>query len=257
MSDVHEMLVRTTKDDVAYLRLNAPPYNILTCALMDRLSAALDEIAGDSSLKAVAVTAEGKAFSAGADVGEHRPDQAPVLIRSFGGMLRRFAGLEVPVVMAVDGAALGGGFELVMMADILLATERATFGQPEIRLGFFAPLAVVRLPSLVGPARAMEITCTGRTYTAEEMARYGMVTRVVPADGLQEALEASLGELRRASPAIVRMNVRTLKQLLGQPFERALAAAERTFLDELMATEDVREGIASFYEKRRPTWKNR
>jgi cyclohexa-1,5-dienecarbonyl-CoA hydratase len=247
----------TVRDDVAYLALEAPPYNILTCDLMERLRAALGQAAADSSLKAIALTASGKAFSAGADVGEHAPERAADLMRSFGGLFRELAALELPLVMAVDGAALGGGFELVMMADVLLASERATFGQPEIRLGFFAPVGVVRLPALVGPAKATEITCSGRTYSAEEMQRCGLVARVVPSTELGPALEATLDEFRRASPLILRMNVRVLKRLAGRPFTEALAQAEAAFLDELMATQDVREGIASFFEKRRPMWKNR
>lgn len=245
------------RGDVAYLELQAPPHNILTCRLMRQMSAALDEVAKDATLKAVALTAQGKAFSAGADVGEHAPERAAELMEAFGGLIRRLAALELPVVMAVDGAALGGGFELVMMGDVVLASERATFGQPEIRLGFFAPVAVVRLPALVGPARATEIVGSGRTYTAEEMHRYGLVAKVVPSAELGQALESTLDDLRRASPLIMRMNVRMVKRLEGRPFAEALETAEAAFLRELMATEDVREGIASFFEKRRPQWRNR
>ncbi|MBM4132044.1 enoyl-CoA hydratase/isomerase family protein, partial [bacterium] len=127
---------------VARLRLDNPPVNIMSAALMDELSAHLETIAADRSLVAVAVTAAGKAFCAGADVGEHRPEQAPAMIAAFGRLFRRLDALEVPVVMAVQGAALGAGFELALMADVLLAGEDATFGQPEIRLGFFAPVGV-------------------------------------------------------------------------------------------------------------------
>jgi cyclohexa-1,5-dienecarbonyl-CoA hydratase len=163
----------------------------------------------------------------------------------------------LPVVMAVDGAALGAGFELVMMADVLLASERATFGQPEIRIGFFAPVGVALLPARIGLARAIEVTSTGRTYTAAEMHTMGLVSRVVPEAGLSAALEQVLGDLRRASPLVMRMNVHLSRRLLGLPFEEARREAERVFLGELMVTEDVREGIASFFEKRRPLWKNR
>lgn len=247
----------TIRDEVAYLVLQAPPYNILTCALMDRISDALEEISTNPGLKAVAVTSTGKAFSAGADVGEHTPEKAPALIGSFGRMFRRFGALELPVVMAVDGAALGAGFELVMMADILLASDRASFGQPEIRLGFFAPVGVAHLPALVGRAKAMEITCSGRKYSAQEMHACGFVSRVVAPGELETTLESALDELRQASPLVMRMNVRLIKRLHQADFESTLAEAERVFLDELMATEDVKEGIASFFEKRKPEWKNR
>lgn len=246
-----------TREDVAYITLDSPPVNIMTVAMMDAISDALEKVRADASIKAVAFTASGKAFSAGADVGEHRPEKVRDMIASFGRMFRLLDGLELPTVMAVDGAAFGGGFELVLMADVLLATDRATFGQPEIRLGFFAPVGVVELPALVGRAKAMEITCLGRTYTAAEMRELGLVSKVVPAAELEKELEAVLKDIRRASPLVMRLNTRTLKRLRGRPFGEALAGAEKIFLEELMTSEDPVEGIASFYEKRRPVWKNR
>jgi cyclohexa-1,5-dienecarbonyl-CoA hydratase len=257
MSSENPTVTMTVRDDVAYLDLDAPPYNILTCQLMNQCSERLAKIEEDRSLKAVAFTATGKAFSAGADVGEHAPDKAGDMIASFGALVRRLAALEIPVVMAVDGAALGGGFELVMMGDVIVASERAKFGQPEIRLGFFAPVAVSRLPALVGPAKAAEILCSGRTYGAEEMLRCGLVSRLVAVESLESELEAVLDDFRKASPLILRMNVRMLKRIEGATFASALQAAETSFLQELMVTEDVREGIASFFEKRPPRWKNR
>jgi cyclohexa-1,5-dienecarbonyl-CoA hydratase len=245
------------RDDVAFLTLDAPPLNVLSAQLMGALAAALERAQADRSLKAVALTAGGRAFSAGADVGEHRPEQAPEMIAAFSRLFTAFGAMELPVVMAVDGAALGAGFELVMMADVLLASERATFGQPEIRLGFFAPLGVSWLPTRIGTARALEVTCTGRTFSASEMMAMGLVSRVVPADGLPAALDGVLADLRRASPVVMRMNVRMTRALATRPFEEAHREAERVFLSELMVTDDVREGIAAFYEKRRPLWKNR
>ena len=245
------------REDVAYLTLDAPPVNILSAAMMRELAGAVERAQLDRSLKAVAFTAAGRAFSAGADVGEHRPGQADGMIAAFSRLFQALGGSELPLVMAVDGPALGAGFELVMMADVLLASERATFGQPEIRLGFFAPAAVAWLPARIGMARALEVTCTGRTFSAAEMLAMGLVSRVVPPDELPSALESVLSDLRRASPAIMRMNVRLTRQLAGRPFEASRREAERVFLQELMTTEDVREGIASFYEKRRPAWKNR
>ncbi len=245
------------QDGIACITLDAPPLNILSAAMMDQLAEAMDRAQEDRALKGVAVTANGTAFSAGADVGEHRPEQAPAMIAGFSRLFRRLGSMELPVVMAVDGAALGAGFELAMMADVLLASDRATFGQPEIRLGFFAPAGVAGLAARIGLARAVEVTSTGRTFSAAEMLGMGLVSRIVPAEELTAALATVLGDLRRASPAVMRMNVRLTRQLQGRPFEEARLEAERVFLSELMALDDVREGIASFYEKRRPAWKNR
>lgn len=251
-----ERITYAVREDVAYVHLDAPPLNIMTGAMMDELAAAVETAAGDRSLKALAVTAGGKAFCAGADVNEHRPEQAPAMIEAFGRLFRGLDALEVPVVMAAGGAALGAGFELVLMADVLLAAEEAVFGQPEIRLGFFAPVGVVELPARVGRARALEITCSGRSYGAAEMAAMGLVSRVVPGAQLEEALEVVLEDFRRASALVLRLNTRTLKRARGVDFAAALDAAERVFLDELMAAADPLEGIEAFYAKRRPAWKN-
>jgi cyclohexa-1,5-dienecarbonyl-CoA hydratase len=257
MTDGQSLVRYEVVDDVAFVTLNAPPLNVLTAAMMGELAGALERAQADRSLKAILVGAEGKAFSAGADVGEHRPEQAPEMIAGFSRLFAALGASELPLVMAVDGAALGAGFELALMADVLLASDRATFGQPEIRLGFFAPVGVAWLAARIGIGRSLEVTCTGRTYTAAEMASLGLVSQVVAPGELQPAVEALLKDLRRASPTVLRMNVRLSRQLMGRPFEEARREAERVFLTELMATEDVREGIASFYEKRRPVWQNR
>ncbi len=245
------------RDAVAHIVLDAPPLNILTADVMTQLAAAVDRAQADPSVVAVSVTANGTAFSAGADVGEHRPENAPAMIAAFSRLFAAFGACEVPIVMAVDGAALGAGFEVALMADILLASTAATFGQPEIRLGFFAPVGVSWLSARVGPARAVEITATGHTYTAAEMAAMGLVSHVMPPPELAGRVASVLGELRRASPAVMRLNVRLVRQLQGRPFEPGRLEAERVFLDELMGLDDVNEGIASFFEKRRPVWHNR
>jgi len=242
--------------DVAYLNLDNPPVNIMTAAVMDKMSGMLETVAADHTLKAVAITAGGKAFCAGADVGEHRPEQAPDMIESFGRLFRKLDALEIPIVMAAGGAAMGAGFELVLMADVLLSTEKAKFGQPEIRLGFFAPVGVVVLPDLVGRARAMEITCSGRTYSAAEMADMGLVGKVVAAEELNETLENVLDDFRAASPLVLRLNTRALKASRPAAFGPRLAQAEKLFLEDLMASAEPVEGIEAFYGKRAPDWRN-
>jgi cyclohexa-1,5-dienecarbonyl-CoA hydratase len=244
------------ENDVAYLNLNNPPVNIMSAALMDHMSGLLETVGGDRDLKAVAVTAGGKAFCAGADVGEHRPEHAAGMIESFGRLFRKLDALEIPVVMAVQGAAMGAGFELVLMADVLLAAETAKFGQPEIRLGFFAPVGVVVLPDLVGRARAMEITCSGRIYSAPEMAAMGLVSRVLPAEELEIALENVLDDFRSASPLVLRLNTRALKSGRPAAFGPRLDKAEKMFLTELMTSAEPVEGIEAFYGKRAPEWRN-
>ncbi len=244
------------ENNVAYLNLNNPPVNIMSAAMMDQMSGLLETVAGDRDLKAVTITAGGKAFCAGADVGEHRPEQAAGMIKSFGRLFRQLDALEIPVVMAVGGAAMGAGFELILMADVLLATERAKFGQPEIRLGFFAPVGVVVLPELVGRARAMEITCTGRAYSADQMSDMGLVSQVVADDDLEATMERTLDDFRAASPLVLRLNTRTLKAGRSGSFAQKLGQAEKVFLEDLMTSADPVVGIEAFYAKCAPEWRN-
>jgi cyclohexa-1,5-dienecarbonyl-CoA hydratase len=251
-----ELVTYRVHDDVAYLTLDNPPVNIMTAALMGQMSEHLETVAANRDLKAVAITATGKAFCAGADVGEHRPENVAGMIKAFGRLFRQLDALEIPVVMAVQGAAMGAGFELILMADVLLAGERSLFGQPEIRLGFFAPVGVVELPARVGRARAMEITCGGSSYGADEMAAMGLVSKVVPDEELTETLEKTLKDFRKASPLVLRLNSLILKRSRAVDFSSALDEAERVFLEELMKAEDPVEGIEAFYEKRRPSWRN-
>lgn len=256
-ASVHDEVKYEVRDDVAFLVIDAPPLNVLRGAMMEELALGIERAGTDRTLKAIVVASNGRAFCAGADVGEHRPEQARGMIAGFSRLFGALGATELPVVMPVEGPALGAGFELVMMADIVLASDRATFGQPEIRLGFFAPVGVAYLGRRIGLARAIEVTSTGRTYSAAEMHAMGLVSQVVPHAALPSALESVLHDLRSASPLVMRMNVGLSRRLAGRPFEEARREAERVFLDELMASEDVREGIASFFEKRRPEWRNR
>ena len=245
------------ENDVAFVTLDAPPVNVLSAEMMLELATAVERVHDERSTKALVLQAKGRTFSAGADVGEHRPEQAPAMISAFSRLFAVLGASELPLIAVVDGPALGAGFELVMMADILLASDRATFGQPEVRLGFFAPVAVAWLPRRIGIGRAIEVMTTGRTYTANEMRDFGLVSRVVAPEELPVAVERTLVDLRRASAAVVRMNVRLTRQLSTRPFDEAHLEAERVFLTELIQMHDVQEGIASFFEKRPPVWSNR
>lgn len=254
---VRSLVHCATQDDVAFVTLCAPPLNILTAEMMLELAASIETAQHEPSITAIVLQAQGRAFSAGADVGEHSPEKAPEMIAAFSHLFSVLGASELPIIAVVDGAALGAGFEVAMMADILLASTNATFGQPEIRIGFFAPVAVAWLARRVGVGRAVEITARGRVYTADEMSGFGLVSRVVTREALPTALEEVLSDLRRASGAVMRMNIRLTRALLGRPFDEARREAERVFLNDLMQTEDVHEGIASFFEKRSPVWSNR
>jgi cyclohexa-1,5-dienecarbonyl-CoA hydratase len=237
--------------------LNRPPLNILHGPMMAEVAAAIDEAAADGDAKVLLIRAEGKAFSAGADIDEHRPGKAGAMIAQFHGMFRALEKVPYPTVAFVQGAALGGGCELALGCDVIVADPRAKFGQPEIGLGFLPPVAAAVLPGKVGWGRAMEICCSGRPLTAQEALSAGIVHRLLPEEGVQEALEDYLAPYLSQSPLILRLNKKALRGAGEKGFLQRLKVIERIFLEELMATEDVLEGLSSFDEKRAPAWKNR
>ena len=244
-------------DGVARITFNRPKHNVLNIDMMNELNNLLDSLAADKDLKCIVLLGEGPSWCAGVEVADHKPEMAPDMIAVFNGIFERIEQLNIPVIAGVHGACMGGGMEVAIACDIIVASSSAIFGQPEIKLGFFPPYAAIRLPQLVGPARAIEICTTGKRYNAEEARQMGFVGYVADDDQFQEVLEKLIKEIRVCSPLIIRLNKRAVKQHMGLDFQAALDGAGDLFLNELMKTEDTLEGICSFEEKRRPVWKNK
>jgi cyclohexa-1,5-dienecarbonyl-CoA hydratase len=181
---------------------------------------------------------------------------APAMIAVFDRIFELIHRLDVPAIAAVHGACLGGGMELAIACDIVVASSNARFGQPEIKLGFFPPYAVVRLPELVGTAKTIEICTTGRIYTAREAFDLGFVSSVADEENFSRKIDGLVEEICSSSPLIIRMNKRAVKMTKGREFREAAKKASDYFLNSLMKTEDTLEGIRSFEEKRKPVWKN-
>jgi cyclohexa-1,5-dienecarbonyl-CoA hydratase len=247
------------QDGVARLVLNKPPLNVLDIAMMREISTALEGLGDDPAVKVLVFeAAEGsKTFSAGVDVSEHTADMVGEMIEVFHRIFRLLDALEVPTVAVVGGAALGGGCELALFCDMVIASEKASFGQPEIQVGVFAPVAVVALPGIIGPKRAMELLLTGDRIRAPEAERLGLVNRVVPPDELGVAVDALVGKLTKLSAAVLRLTKRAVRVGSVGSFADGLAAVEEVYLGPLMATEDAQEGLAAFMEKRAPVWKDK
>jgi cyclohexa-1,5-dienecarbonyl-CoA hydratase len=244
-------VTRTTDGGVARLHLSWPPLNILTRAALAELRAALAAAAADATLRALLLTAEGRHFSAGADVREHLPPDHEALIPEFLDTVRAIAEFPVPVIAAVRGRCLGGGFEVVQAADLIVAGEGASFGQPEIALGVLAPAACVLLPRIAGPQGAAEIVYTGDPIAAAEALRLRLVCRVVPDGEVEDAATALAHRIARHSAAALRLAGRALRA--GPDFARVADL----YRDELMATADAVEGLRAFVEKRDPVWSHR
>ena len=244
------------EDGLGRIVLSHPPLNILTRDVLAGVRRELDRLAGEPSLRVLLLGAEGKHFSAGADVGEHLPPDYRELIPEFVQTVADLVSFPLPVVAAVQGRCLGGGFELAMGADIIVATEGASFGQPEILLGVLPPAACVILPRLCSPALAAEIVLGGDSLSASEAEREGLVRRVVPESELEEAALDIARKMTRHSAAALRIGKR---MLAGDPeaVREALDRAGALYIDELMETDDALEGLQAFVEKRRPEWRHR
>jgi cyclohexa-1,5-dienecarbonyl-CoA hydratase len=242
---------------LARITIRRPPLNVLTTAMLREIARAFNAAASSSEVRAVRLDAEGKAFSAGVDVADHAGDAIEPMMDALVELFDAAERVPVPTVAVVHGAALGGGCEIALATDLCLAAERASFGQPEIRLGVFAPPASVLLPRLIGERRAMELLLTGETLPAAEAARIGLVNRVFADDAFETGVDEFIAGLLALSGEALRQAKRAVLAARGRPAGEAHRELRRLYLDELMRTHDAQEGIQSFMEKRRPLWKHR
>jgi cyclohexa-1,5-dienecarbonyl-CoA hydratase len=240
----------------ARITLDRPPLNVMNIALLHELGRVLHDTLPRCDVL-IFTGAGPKGFSAGAEVADHTPDRVEEMLHAFHGVFRQLWRADVVTIASVHGVCLGGGCELATFCDFVVATESAKFGQPEIKLGCFPPLAVVTFPALVGPRAALDLILTGRTVSAREAMELGLVTRVVPDAELPAAVDSLVAELRALSPVVTRMTRRALWQRAGLNFEDSLHEAEELYLKELIRTADAQEGIRAFLEKRAPVWQRR
>ena len=240
----------------ATVTINRPPLNILDIPTITRLGEVISELNRDEDLQLVVVRGGGdRAFSAGVAVQDHTPELVGPMLESLHGAIRKLRDLSAVTVAAVQGHCLGGGMELALACDLVIATEDARFGQPEIELGCYPPVAAALYPSLIGPGRTLDLLLTGRTLTCEEAERMGLIARRV--SSLNEGLAKLMDEILAKSAAVVRLTKKAVRAGRDHGFSEALAESERLYLDELCPTADMAEGIAAFLEKRRPVWKHR
>lgn len=244
------------KDGVAYLTLNRPPLNWLNIEMMEEINAYLQGLINEKTLKLLVVRALGKAFSVGVEVADHLGDLAPKMIETFHRMFRLMEAVKVPSLAVVQGAALGGGCELALYCDMVIATERAKFGQPEIQVGVFPPIAALILPRMIGRKKAMELMLAGDSISAQEALTLGLVNKVVPEASLTEEVEAFVGKFSKLSGVVLRLTKEAALSGLNDDLDQGLRNIEKIYLQKLMKTCDAMEGLRAFLEKRKPKWKD-
>ena len=254
----YETLIVETTDAVTLIRLNRPEaLNALNSQLLSELTTALDQAEADDGVRCLVLTGSDRAFAAGADIKEMSDKTYAQMFASdfFGAFARRMEQFRKPVIAAVAGYALGGGCELAMLCDFIIAAETAKFGQPEINLGVAPGIGgTQRLTRFVGKSKAMDMILTARMMDAAEAERSGLVSRVVAPDKLIEEAMAAATKIASQSPLAVMMN----KELVEAAYETTLSTGvtmERRLFHSLFAFDDQKEGMAAFVEKRKPSFK--
>ncbi len=256
MSAQPASVVCQIQDNVARITLNRPPLNILDIPMIGELHEALARVQSASDAKVLVIAHQEKAFSAGVSIQDHTPDKVREMLKKFHGMIGLLHSLDIPSIALVDGMALGGGCELAVVCDMVLASERASFGQPEIKVGVFPPVAAVLFPPLVGRNRALELLLTGEPIDAAEAQRIGLINKVFPAATFGELTGEFIRKLTSLSGSTLKLTKRAVDRGLDKSLSEGIAAVEHLYLGELMPTEDAREGLNAFLEKRKPVWKN-
>jgi len=238
------------------ITLADPPLHILDIAMLRDLRDAIARVRNDRHC--LIIDAQGdKAFSAGASVQDHLGDRVIEMLRVFHDCFRALARLELTTIALVRGPALGGGCELAMACDFVLASDRARFGQPEINLGVFPPVAAYQLSRQIAPRRGLELLLTGDPIDAATAERHGLVNAIFPAAEFDAKSDEWLARLYRQSASSLRFAKKAFRLAQSDDFDERLANVERLYLDELMKTEDATEGLNAFIEKRKPEWRGR
>jgi len=255
----YENIVVSAEDRVSVVTLNRPQVlNALNRATMDELVDALEGYDRDDAVRCVILTGAGRAFAAGADINEFRGATPVTMLNQYRfQQWERIRKIGKPIIAAVNGFCLGGGCELAMLCDIILAAEAARFGQPEINLGLMPGAGgTQRLPRAVGKHRAMELILTGRQITAQVAYEWGLVNRVVPGEMLMDEARALAREIAEKAPVAVRLAKEAILKSLDSPLETGLDHERRLFYL-LFSTQDKDEGIDAFLNKRKPNFQGR
>lgn len=257
MAGNYKNIVFERDEHTATIILNRPPLNVLNIEMMREINLALRGLKDDTKLKVLIFRAEGKAFSAGVDVADHTGKKAEEMIHVFHKIFFKLTKIKAPTIALVNGAALGGGCELAIFCDIVLASDEAKFGQPEIKVGVLAPIAAVTFPWYTNFKKSMELLLTGDTISANEAKEIGLVNAVYPTEKFEEEVKAFIEKLKSNSSVVLQLTKQAVDEAYGEDYHTGVAKVENLYLNKLMNTHDANEGLKAFLEKRKPEWKNK
>ena len=242
---------------VARMTLNRPENNLLNEAMLRELAAGIETLGEKNEVKLLVLDAAGKVFSGGIDVGEYTTERVFQMLDAFHAVFTAMLEVGKPVMVIVNGPAIGGGAELAAFGDLVIATPKARFAQPEITIGVFPPLASTILPYVVGPKVALELVLTAEMISAERALELGLVNRVVAEADLEKTVNALIAQITAQSGAVLSMAKKAILGGMGISLRDGLRNSMNIFLNELYRLEDSQEGLRALIEKRKPQWKNR
>jgi cyclohexa-1,5-dienecarbonyl-CoA hydratase len=254
----YEKIIYEKKDHVAKIEINSPPLNILNIKIMGEINEAYSDAESTQDISIVTIRGAGnKAFAAGVDVKDHLPEVMHDMLNGFEELMLKIANGKKPSVAIVDGICSGGGFELALCCDMIIATDKAHFSLPEITLSLYPGFGIVMLPRKIPRNIAFEMITSGDSLSAQDAYRIGLVNKLVSQDHLEDEVEKFLGRFRNKSAKALELSRYALLRAYDIEFEKSLKTVDDIYIGLVMQTEDANEGLKSFLEKRRPIWKHK
>lgn len=245
------------ESEVARITLDRPDHNLLNERMLAELAAAINTLGERNEIKLMVLDSAGKTFCGGIELGEYTQRRVFQLLDAFHGAFAAMLDTSKPLLVVVNGPAYGGGAELAALGDLVIATPKARFAQPEIKLGVFPPLAAAVLPYILGPKQALELVLTGEAMSAERARELGLVNWLVPEDELEKKVADVSAKVTAQSGPVLTMAKKAILGSLGLPLRDGVRNSMKVFLNELAELEDSQEGLRALVEKRAPKWKNR
>jgi len=242
---------------VARITLNRAEHNLLNEVMLREIADGITSAGESDEVKMVVLDSACKVFSGGIDIGEYTSQRVFQMLDAFHGAFTAMVEVGKPVVCVVNGPAIGGGAELAAFGDLVIASPRARFAQPEITIGVFPPLASTILPFLVGPKIALELVLTGEAVTAERALELGLINRLVPEAQLEQTVKDLVGRITAHSGPVLTMAKKAILGGMGLSLRDGMKNSMNIFLNELYRLEDSQEGLRALVEKRKPNWKNK
>ena len=242
---------------VARMTLNRPKYNELNERMLKELAVGIESLSEKDEVKVVVLDSALEMFCGGIEIREYTTERVFQVLDAFHHIFIAMLDIGKPVITVINGKAIGGGCELAAFGDMVIATPKAVFAQPEIKLGVFPPLATTIFPFIVGPKLALELVLTGQAITAERARELGLVNRLVAEDHLEKTVNDLLAQITAQSGAVLTMAKKAILDGMGMSLRDGLRNSMNIFLNELYRLEDSQEGLRALLEKRKPLWKNR